>query len=128
MSSFSDGGFEIRREPERDSKAGGYGFGLWIHTGGGHYKHLPISKAGGSCHNQSPVICDNIAGLMRLGETVAAYDGRVQAIAQMGLNAGMPLWYDYDSDVMPTPATKIGGMMRNGFNRGIYWGVARGLV
>lgn len=89
---------------------------------------LPISKAGGSCHNQSPVICDNIAGLMRLGETVAAYDGRVQAIAQMGLNAGMPLWYDYDSDVMPTPATKIGGMMRNGFNRGIYWGVARGLV
>lgn len=44
MSSFSDGGFEIRREPERDSKAGGYGFGLWIHIGGGHYKHLEISK------------------------------------------------------------------------------------
>ena len=44
MSSFSDGGFEIRREPERDSKTGGYGFGLWIHVGGGHYKHLEISK------------------------------------------------------------------------------------
>lgn len=26
---------------------------------------LPISKAGGSCHNQAPVICDNIAGLRR---------------------------------------------------------------
>lgn len=89
---------------------------------------LPISKAGGSCHNQSPVICDNLAGLMRLGKTVAAYDGRVQAIAQMGLDAGMPLWYDYDDDVMPTPATKIGGLMRNAFNRGIYWSVARGLV
>lgn len=89
---------------------------------------LPISKAGGSCHNQSPVICDNVAGLMRVGTTVAAYDGKVQAIAQMGLEAGMPLWYDYDDDVMPTPATKIGGLMRKAFNRGIYWSVARGLV
>lgn len=89
---------------------------------------LPISKAGGSCHNQSPVICDNIAGMMRLGSTVAAYDGKVQAIAQMGLEAGMPLWYDYESDVIPTPPTKIGGLMRKAFNRGIYWSVARGLV
>ncbi len=89
---------------------------------------LPISKAGGSCHNQSPVICDNVAGLMRVGNTVATYTGKVQAIAQMGLDAGMPLWYDYDDDVIPTPATKIGGLMRKAFNRGIYWSVARGLV
>ncbi|OEY67589.1 NAD(P)/FAD-dependent oxidoreductase [Marinobacter sp. X15-166B] len=89
---------------------------------------LPISKAGGSCHNQSPVVCNNIAGLVRHGETPAEYDGRVQAIAQMGLEAGMPLWYDYDVDVIPTPPTKIGGLMRKGFNRGIYWSVARGLV
>lgn len=89
---------------------------------------LPISKAGGSCHNQSPVICNNIAGLMRWGKTVAEYDGKVQAVAQMGMEAGMPLWYDYDVDVIPTPATKIGGLMRKGFNRGVYWSVARGLV
>lgn len=89
---------------------------------------LPISKAGGSCHNQSPIVCDNIAGLMRIGKTVAEYDGKVQAIAQMGMDAGMPLWYDYDVDVIPTPATKIGGLMRKGFNRGIYWSVARGLI
>lgn len=89
---------------------------------------LPISKAGGSCHNQAPVICDNIAGLMRIGKTVAEYDGKVQAVAQMGLEAGMPLWYDYDEDVRPTPPTKIGGLMRKAFNRGVYWSVARGLV
>ncbi len=89
---------------------------------------LPISKAGGSCHNQSPVICDNVAGLMRVGKTVAVYDGKVQAIAQMGLDVGMPLWYDYDADVQPTPATKIGGLMRKAFNRGIYWSVARGMI
>ncbi|AKX46867.1 pyridine nucleotide-disulfide oxidoreductase [Thiopseudomonas alkaliphila] len=89
---------------------------------------LPISKAGGSCHNQSPVVCNNIAGLIRLGQTVAEYDGKVQAIAQMGLEAGMPLWYDYDEDVKPTPPTKIGGLMRKAFNRGVYWSVARGLV
>lgn len=89
---------------------------------------LPISKAGGSCHNQAPVICDNIAGLIRLGYTIAEYDGKVQAIAQMGLDAGMPLWYDYDKNVQPTPATKIGGLMRKAFNRGVYWSVARGIV
>ena len=89
---------------------------------------LPISKAGGSCHNQSPVICDNVAGLMRMGNTVAVFDGKVQAIAQMGLDAGMPLWYDYDGDVIPTPATRIGGLMRKAFNRGIYWSVARGMI
>ncbi|MCB1623071.1 MAG: NAD(P)/FAD-dependent oxidoreductase [Pseudomonadales bacterium] len=89
---------------------------------------LPISKAGGSCHSQSPVICNNMAGLMRIGKTVAEYDGKVQAVAQMGMEAGMPLWYDYDVDVKPTPPTKIGGLMRKGFNRGVYWSVARGLV
>src|SRR5699024_6531830 len=39
---------------------------------------LPISKAGGSCHNQSPVIADNIAGDIRYGRNIASYDGRVQ--------------------------------------------------
>lgn len=89
---------------------------------------LPISKAGGSCHNQAPVIANNIAGDIRIGRTVAAYDGKVQAIAQMGLEAGMPLWYDYDEDVHPTPPTKIGGLARKAFNRGVYWSVARGIV
>src|SRR5699024_5653006 len=89
---------------------------------------LPISKAGGSCHNQSPVIADNIAGDLRYGRNIASYDGRVQAIAQMGLEAGMPLWYDYDIDVQPTPPTKLGGLSRKAFNRGVYWAVARGMV
>lgn len=89
---------------------------------------LPISKAGGSCHNQSPVIANNIAGDIRIGRTVAEYDGKVQAIAQMGLEAGMPLWYDYDEDVHPTPPTKIGGLARKAFNRGVYWSVARGII
>ena len=43
----------------------------------------------------------------------------------MGLNAGMPLWYDYTHDVLPTPPTKLGGLLRHGFNRGLYWAVAR---
>ncbi|MNZ72059.1 hypothetical protein D3C78_904290 [compost metagenome] len=89
---------------------------------------LPVSKAGGACHNQAPVIADNIAGEIRLGTTVAVYDGKVQATAQMGLNAGMPLIYDYRHDVLPTPPTKLGGLLRNGFNRGLYWAVARGML
>ncbi|HHG5368187.1 TPA: FAD/NAD(P)-binding oxidoreductase [Pseudomonas aeruginosa] len=89
---------------------------------------LPISKAGGSCHNQCPVIVNNIAGDLRIGRTVDTYDGKVQAVAQMGLEAGMPLWYDYNEDVHPTPATKVGGLLRKAFNRGIYWSVARGIV
>ena len=89
---------------------------------------LPISKAGGSCHNQCPVIANNIAGDIRLGRVVDAYDGKVQAVAQMGLEAGMPLWYNYDEDVHPTPPTKVGGLLRKAFNRGIYWSVARGII
>ena len=89
---------------------------------------LPISKAGGACHNQGPVIANNIAGKVRLGTNVSVYNGRVQAVAQMGLNAGMPLWYDYQVDVLPTPPTKLGSLLRNGFNRGLYWAVARGML
>ncbi|NGE24079.1 NAD(P)/FAD-dependent oxidoreductase, partial [Klebsiella pneumoniae] len=74
------------------------------------------------------VVVDNIIGEMRFGYTTAIYDGRVQAVAQMGLNAGMPLQYDYKHDVLPTPATKLGGLLRTGFNRGLYWSTVRGLV
>jgi sulfide:quinone oxidoreductase len=89
---------------------------------------LPISKAGGACHNQSPVIVNNIASDIRIGRMTATYDGRVQAVAQMGLEAGMPLWYNYDEDVHPTPPTKVAGLTRKVFNRGVYWAVARGMV
>ena len=89
---------------------------------------LPVSKAGGACHNQAPVIASNLAARIRIGETVAVYDGKVQAVAQMGLDAGMPLWYDYRRDVQPTPPTRLGGLLRQGFNRGLYWAVARGLA
>ncbi|MFJ5254745.1 FAD/NAD(P)-binding oxidoreductase [Pseudomonas sp. NPDC088414] len=89
---------------------------------------LPVSKAGGACHNQAPVIANNITAQIRLGAPNSVYDGRVQAVAQMGLNAGMPLWYDYTHDVLPTPPTKLGGLLRNGFNRGLYWAVARGML
>ncbi|MCR4159429.1 NAD(P)/FAD-dependent oxidoreductase [Kerstersia gyiorum] len=89
---------------------------------------LPVSKAGGSCHSQSPVVVNNVASEIRFGQPCDAYDGRVVAIAQMGLEDGMPLWYDYHVDVKPTPPNKLGGLMRKGFNRGLYWSVARGLV
>jgi sulfide:quinone oxidoreductase len=89
---------------------------------------LPVSKAGGACHNQAPVIANNIASEIRRGAPNSVYDGRVQAVAQMGLNAGMPLVYDYAHDVLPTPPTKLGGLLRNGFNRGLYWAVARGIL
>jgi sulfide:quinone oxidoreductase len=90
---------------------------------------LPVSKAGGACHNQAPVIAENLAARIRLGTPpVTCYDGKVQAVAQMGLDAGMPLWYDYRRDVQPTPPTRLGGLLRHGFNRGLYWAVARGLA
>lgn len=89
---------------------------------------LPVSKAGGSCHSQSPVVVNNLASEIRFGRTCDAYDGKVVAIAQMGLEDGMPLWYDYRTDVKPTPPNKLGGLMRKGFNRGIYWSVARGMI
>ncbi len=89
---------------------------------------LPISKAGGSIHNQTDIVASNIASEMRNGYTNSVYDGRVIAVAQMGLSCGMPLWYDYKEDVAPTPANKVGNWMRLGFNKGLYWAAARGMI
>jgi hypothetical protein len=33
-----------------------------------------------------------------------------------------------EGELIPTPPTKLGGLLRNGFNRGIYWAAIRGLV
>ena len=88
---------------------------------------LPISKAGGAAHAEAPVVVNNIVSEIRLGRPTAEYDGLVTAIGQMGLYAGMPLWYDYDSEVQPMPPTKLGGLFRGAFNRG-YWSVARGII
>ncbi len=89
---------------------------------------LNVSKAGGTIHNQTDVLAKNIAGELRYGHPTESYDGKVIAIAQMGLSCGMPLWYDYDEDVKPTPASKLGNFFRKGFNMGIYWASARGML
>ena len=89
---------------------------------------LPVSKAGGTIHNQTDVVADNIASELRHGYPTESYDGLVIAIAQMGLSCGMPLWYDYNEDVKPTPCSKLGSFVRKGFNKGIYWAAARGMI
>ena len=89
---------------------------------------LPVSKAGGTIHNQTDVVADNIAAEIRYGYPTESYDGKVIAVAQMGLTCGMPLWYDYEDDVMPTPCSKLGSFVRLGFNKGLYWAAARGML
>lgn len=89
---------------------------------------LRISKAGGAVHQQTPIVVNNVASEIRLGHPTDVYDGRVTAVAQMGLDNGMPLWYDYEHEVQPAPATKLGGLMRAGFNRSGYWAAVRGLI
>jgi len=89
---------------------------------------LPVSKAGGTIHNQTDVVADNIAAELRHGYPTESYDGLVIDIAQMGLSCGMPLWYDYEEDVQPTPCSKLGSFVRKGFNKGIYWAAARVMV
>lgn len=89
---------------------------------------LPVSKAGGTIHNQTDVVADNIAAEIRYGYPTESYDGKVIAVAQMGLTCGMPLWYDYEDDVIPTPCSKLGSFVRLGFNKGLYWAAARGML
>lgn len=89
---------------------------------------LPVSKAGGTVHNQTDVVAENIFSEYKIGYPVAKFDGKVIAVAQMGMSNGMPLWYNYKDDVLPTPANKLGSFMRLGFNKGIYWAAARGML
>ncbi len=90
--------------------------------------NLSVSKAGGTIHNQTDVVADNIAAEIRFGYPTESYDGKVIAVAQMGLSCGMPLWYDYEEDVKPTPCSKLGSFVRLGFNKGLYWAAARGMI
>lgn len=89
---------------------------------------LSVSKAGGTIHNQTDVVADNIAAEIRFGYPTESYDGKVIAVAQMGLSCGMPLWCDYEEDVKPTPCSKLGSFVRLGFNKGLYWAAARGML
>lgn len=89
---------------------------------------LSVSKAGGTIHNQTDVVADNIVSQLRHGYISQSYDGLVIAVAQMGLTCGMPLWYNYKKDVIPTPCSKLGSFVRKGFNKGIYWAAARGMI
>lgn len=89
---------------------------------------LSVSKAGGTIHNQTDIVADNIAAELRYGYPTESYDGKVIAVAQMGLSCGMPLWYDYEEDVQPTPCSKLGSFVRLGFNKGLYWAAARGML
>ena len=89
---------------------------------------LSVSKAGGTIHNQTDIVADNIAAEIRYGYPTESYDGKVIAVAQMGLSCGMPLWYDYEEDVIPTPCSKLGSFVRLGFNKGLYWAAARGML
>lgn len=89
---------------------------------------LSVSKAGGTIHNQTDIVADNIAAEIRFGYPTESYDGKVIAVAQMGLTCGMPLWYDYEEDVKPTPCSKLGSFVRLGFNKGLYWAAARGML
>ena len=90
--------------------------------------NLSVSKAGGTIHNQTDVVADNITAEIRYGYPTESYDGKVIAVAQMGLSCGMPLWYDYEEDVKPTPCNKLGSFVRLGFNKGLYWAAARGMI
>ncbi len=89
---------------------------------------LPVSKAGGTIHNQTDIVADNVAAEIRYGYPTESYDGKVIAVAQMGLSCGMPLWYDYEEDVKPTQCSKLGSFVRLGFNKGLYWAAARGML
>ncbi|VTR58142.1 Uncharacterised protein [Serratia fonticola] len=45
---------------------------------------LPVSKAGGSCHNQAPVIADNIVAELRLGQPTPITTARCRPSPKWG--------------------------------------------
>ena len=85
---------------------------------------LPVSKAGGACHNQAPVIANNIAAEIRLGAPIASTTDEFRPSRKW---ASMPACHfgTTTAATSPTPPTKLGGLLRHGFNRGLYWAVAR---
>ena len=93
----------------------------------GDTTNLPISKAGSTAHFEAEALAENLAAIVKLGEPVRDYDGKVFCFIEAGKDRATYAMFNYNQPPAPKPPNKAVHWFKMAYNQ-LYWASARGLL
>jgi sulfide:quinone oxidoreductase len=93
----------------------------------GDTTNLPISKAGSTAHFEAEALGENLAAIVKFGEPVRDYDGKVFCFIEAGKDRATYAMFDYGHPPAPKAPNKAVHWFKMAYNQ-FYWASARGLL
>jgi sulfide:quinone oxidoreductase len=93
----------------------------------GDTTNIPISKAGSTAHFEAEALAENMASLIKIGQPVRDYDGKVFCFIEAGKDRATYAMFNYNNPPDPKPPTKTVHWFKMAYNQ-LYWASARGLL
>ena len=93
----------------------------------GDTTNLPISKAGSTAHFEAEALAENLAAIIKLGEPVRDYDGKVFCFIEAGKDRATYAMFSYNQPPAPKAPNKAVHWFKMAYNQ-LYWASARGLL
>ena len=93
----------------------------------GDTTNLPVSKTGSAAHFQAEVISENIASIIKVGEPVRDYDGKVYCFIEAGHDRATYAMFNYQNPPDLKPPSKPRHWFKVAYNQ-MYWTSVRGLL
>lgn len=93
----------------------------------GDTTNLPVSKTGSAAHFQAEVIADNIASIIKIGEPVRDYDGKVYCFIETGHDSATYAMFNYQNPPDLKEPNKPMHWFKMSYNK-MYWSSVRGLL
>ena len=93
----------------------------------GDTTNLPISKAGSTAHFEAEALAENLAAIIKLGEPVRDYDGKVFCFIEAGKDRATYAMFNYNQPPAPKAPNKAVHWFKMAYNQ-LYWASARGLL
>jgi sulfide:quinone oxidoreductase len=93
----------------------------------GDTTNIPISKAGSTAHFEAEALAENLASIVKTGEPVRDYDGKVFCFIEAGKDRASYAMFNYTTPPDPKPPTKSLHWFKMAYNQ-MYWASARGLL
>lgn len=93
----------------------------------GDTTNLPVSKTGSAAHFQAEVIAENLASIVKIGEPVRDYDGKVYCFIEAGHDRATYAMFNYQIPPDLKPPSKPMHWFKLSYNQ-MYWSTVRGLL
>ncbi len=93
----------------------------------GDTTNLPVSKTGSAAHFEAEVVAENIASIVKIGEPVREYDGKVYCFIEAGHDQATYAMFNYQNPPDLKPANKSMHWFKMSYNQ-LYWSSVRGLL